>query len=316
MSLQFFVVRGEVKTPVTLSETATVEELRHYLQERKVEGAATDRLIYGGRILQGHETLRSLGLTNHTTVLMAPPPPPPVAPQPYHHYPYLPHSVPIAIAEVRQINIDEERAQHLIRVKALSFWVRIFAFIDVIFLIFWAFYEWPFAIAALLALAGYSGARHYNFGLVLLYFFYLLAAIGMRIYWMIEEKQIAFRVITVLAIVVEVYIASLVLQLLRDISKLTPEDRAILDGDVWATPGWVAPPVVVRPVSYVPPQPYYAPYYGYGSAVPPYPSGPAGEPQFPAQQPYRLGGDEPAARPPAASVSQQPQPQASAMEPT
>lgn len=184
------------------------------------------RLIFSGRELRDEQLLCEAGLndgyTCHLLMRQQPVVAQPVAQPvgaPYqsgHGMPVVVNVMPLDPVAPAPGADDWTRLSTTMRMSRL---VRLFSVIDVIFLIIFAvccmhshlhispshlqLSFWPFFAAALLAMAGYVGARKYHSGYIILYMIYIVAATGFRIWLATISKGVATKVVLLLGAAIE-----------------------------------------------------------------------------------------------------------------
>jgi len=150
-------------------------------------------------------------------------------------------------ASLDQRVLPGDQVDRLLETYWLAKWVKIFALIDLLFLIVWAFYSVGFIAGAAAAFAGYVGCVRFNVPLVTVYLMWELAAIALRVYWAVIYDDLAFRIITGFAVAVEVFIAYLIVRLVIRLSQLSESDRQeLMCGSLVTWVPMFREPVVVR----------------------------------------------------------------------
>jgi len=100
--------------------------------------------------------------------------------------------------------------------------IRVFTFIDGIFLLFWGILYWAFLFPLIFTICGYYGAKWYRTELLALYSVYILTIVGFRIYWIaaMVDDRVYFIAVTVIGIVFNLVILYTIMSLIYCISKL------------------------------------------------------------------------------------------------
>lgn len=145
---------------------------------------------------------------------------------PYRYMMPPPHI--IAMPHEPIANIDAERVA---KVFLLSRIIRIFTFLDILFMTLFGLFQNIFFAGVVFAFCGYCGAKGYHKFLTAVYGLYLLAVAGLRIYYaatFFTDTALAPIVITALGVAVDVYIAYLIFMFLYLLNKLTPEEKEAL----------------------------------------------------------------------------------------
>lgn len=130
-------------------------------------------------------------------------------------------------------NIDQER---MAKVYLLSRFVRIFAVIDMVFLLFAAVFTPIYFIGVLFGACGYYGASRYSRGVVAVYLLYVAANVAFRTYVLVriisigaESGYALFIATSVISILISAYIAYLIISFIRLMGQLTPDERRALN---------------------------------------------------------------------------------------
>jgi hypothetical protein len=128
-----------------------------------------------------------------------------------------------AIPELQPLpSISSAETEKLLDIYYLARLVKIITLVDLIFLMIWSFYSPWFLIGFMLATCGYLGASHYSAQFVTVYFMYQMAQIGVRIWFCVKyQSDTAFIVFTVLAIIVELWLAGVTWKLMRALVSLS-----------------------------------------------------------------------------------------------
>jgi hypothetical protein len=124
----------------------------------------------------------------------------------------------------------EKRKELLGRALFYSTAIRIFCWIDGVFLFFWALFAWPFIFPLLLVILGYYGAKYYRPALLTMYTVYILGEMAVRLYWLIKpmDDSLGFRILSSLALLINLYIFYITVSLVYYILKLNPTELMIL----------------------------------------------------------------------------------------
>lgn len=118
----------------------------------------------------------------------------------------------------------------LVRLVAeLSKFVQIFALIDTFLVVYLAFQTWPTIMIGVAAtISGYFGARTLKTRLILIYAAFIVAHIGLRIYFITLYGDTVALIFQILILLIEPYIFRIVLMLYRKIHELSPQERGFV----------------------------------------------------------------------------------------
>jgi len=238
MRLNIRTLTGQsIPIDVPNNPSTTVMDIKRAIQATRDIPMDHQRLIFTGKELQDGETLVSYNISNdcaiHLLLKKLEPPPgqenlTPIQaegdPRVYGgQYPAVVADLPVAIA------MDQgdpyTRHQRLIDVYRLSRAVKLFAVIDGVFLLLWALTLPYMAIAVFIPIAGYYGAMLYKRPYIWLYMLYLMAFVGLRIYWIKRDKQIVWMLIFGIGVLIEIYIFKIVYSFDQLVKTLDAQDR-------------------------------------------------------------------------------------------
>jgi len=195
---------------------------------------ASQRLIFGGRELLDHQTLQFYGLEEGRTIHLvirrnANPANPqstsdPEAPfaenAPLLHHPDQSNDIP---PEDDQLPVD---VMDLVRACRL---IRLFAIIDTILLILFAFWGSLIFLAGVpLAICGYFGAKNLKRWCLLVYALFTLLSVAFRVYLAYIYDTWLMIVVTALSVCLELYIFKQTINVYSVIPRLNPDDVRML----------------------------------------------------------------------------------------
>lgn len=106
--------------------------------------------------------------------------------------------------------------------------VKVFTFIDGVFLLIFALAYYPLFIGWLLCVCGYYGAHHYRWKFLILYMLYIILNVAVRLYWMTSADSASVGLISGLSIIVECFIFNIVFRFLRTLRAMSPAEREYL----------------------------------------------------------------------------------------
>ena len=197
------VLDGDTFT-VTLSNTATILGLKMLIDDQQYVNADRQHLIYRSQELLDNLSLSQYGISNGCTV----------------------HLVVLQNAQQNPIRRNGIDTMSVVR---LCQFIRMFAFIEAIFLIIHGIQTFHFVSAlALLAIAGYFGAKNLHRKCLILYCLCLILEISVHSYmiwmWMNYENVISSALLF-LMICIDLFAARCVYKLYRVIPILGPDQR-------------------------------------------------------------------------------------------
>ena len=122
--------------------------------------------------------------------------------------------------------MDAEAMIDVMSVVRLCRFVRIFALIDAVFLLIYGLQAFYFIILAVLAIAGYWGAKNLDRKYLFMYCLCLFLEIAVRCYMIyLDTTNIINIILLVLMILIDLFVARCVYKLYRAIPLLGPEQR-------------------------------------------------------------------------------------------
>jgi len=214
--------------PVELDspDTALISDVKNKLENQMNVPTSFMRLIFAGRELVDGNKVLSYGIKDGDAVHLVLRQNPPAAPRANPDDPNAARGdyQALAIPPVGGAN----NGNRVLESWQLGRAVKMFSIVDGIFLLLWAFSNWPLVFAVLLAICGFYGATHYKLPFVCLYVFYLLFSIAIRIYWMTPYQSFFLTLVLVLGVLIEFYILNITIKFIKVIRRLTPADRAEL----------------------------------------------------------------------------------------
>jgi len=213
--------------PVTLPVTgARVDDIKSALQQSQDIPPDFQRLIYRGRELQDGNALSTYSIEEGSVVHLVlrrreavrPPAvlPPGAMPQQGEQL------VPPEQWAMR--GLDHDR---IIIVQRLASAIKIFSFIDSIFLLLMAFSSPIYFIGWVMCIAGYFGAHTFNYRYMFVYLLYLVLSVALRIYIM-SDGGTSVVLISMLGILIEIFIFRVAYKFTMFLRQLTPDERGYL----------------------------------------------------------------------------------------
>jgi len=192
------------------------------------------RLIFRGAELQDGSTLTSVNIEHESAVhlLLRRTEPADLATRPQVAVDYgtgggqgmIPVAIPIHDQAIMpQIGFPNQ--DRLIQIYRLGRAVKLFAIIDGIFLLIFALSYWLLAIAIILPICGYYGAQQYRRFYLYLYMLYLVGNVALRIYFITQTTIVAWMLIFIVGVLIEMYIMRIVYNFDRMIKDLTEEEK-------------------------------------------------------------------------------------------
>ena len=118
--------------------------------------------------------------------------------------------------------------------------VKTFAFIDLIFGIFYFFFYWPYIFANILILFGFYGGKNYKKNYLIGYSVFAVLTIFFRIYLFWYEPEMIFKIVYMLFAIIEIYIFRFILKAYNSLKILSEREISILQS------GWEPTIVVFR----------------------------------------------------------------------
>jgi hypothetical protein len=127
-------------------------------------------------------------------------------------------------------SLTRRQADKLVHVHWHACLVKILAIIDMLFLFTWSFIAWPFLFGFFASVCGYVGASHYKPSLVFIYFLWDCIQMSARIYWLIDHNRSTdYVVLTVICLVIELWLAAVVLRLFSILTRVSSQDAYVLE---------------------------------------------------------------------------------------
>lgn len=219
----------------TVSDIKQLMELQHHIP------ASYQRYIFSGRELIDNESMISYNIQNNSIIHIllkqndTPPqsntnrssnindgsvlnnnqqPPPVGAPVAY--------PVPVPI----QANNHLSHASHWYQLTfSYGRLVKIFAIVDMLSMLIYSFYFWPFAIGIPFCLLGYIGVQRINNKLVYSYVIWLIAVIGIFMYYMIQYFSTVAIIFLVITCIIQLYIIYLITRYILYANMLSDAEK-------------------------------------------------------------------------------------------
>jgi hypothetical protein len=127
-------------------------------------------------------------------------------------------------------SLTRRQADRLVRVHWHARLVKILAIIDMLFLLPWSISYWPFFFGFFASVCGYIGASHYDPCLVCIYFLWDLTQMILRIYWIVERThEPEFVALTVICLIIELWLMGVVLRLFDMLTRVSEQDKFVLE---------------------------------------------------------------------------------------
>merc|ERR1719162_339619 len=215
---------------VSISTTATVLGLKTLIDDSQNVDASLQRLIYRAQELKDDFSLSQYGIqggsTLHLVVRRNQPAPAQAQAQAGGNEQQDIDGLILDPYVGRFHAMDAEAMIDVMSVVRLCRFVRIFALIDFVFLLIYGLQAFYFIILAVLALAGYWGAKNLDRKYLLMYCLCLTLEVAVRAYMIYLDTQNVINVVLlVLMILIDAFVAKCVYKLFRAIPLLGPEQR-------------------------------------------------------------------------------------------
>lgn len=224
--------------------TTLVLDLKHKLHATQGDDfqPSFQRLIHAGRELHDENLLSTYNVQEGTVVHLVlkrrvpnPEDIPPQPEQPQQIAGHVPFGFPAAnfgdlengmgFPQVRMLGNDNVNPARIRMAAQLSRIVRLFALIDVVFLVLWSMSYPILGLGIVLAVCGYFGARNYKRPLIFAYLLFMVLNVAGRIYWIKISKGMGLIVLISLGIIVEFFIMNFTWKFQKLVSELTPDER-------------------------------------------------------------------------------------------
>jgi len=208
---------------LTISTTATVLGLKTIINDQQNVNAELQRLIYRAQELKDDFPLSQYGISDGSTLHLV------VRriqqqQQGQHAIDMQNDGMMDPYSRFGQMNVDE--MIDVMSVVRLCRFVRIFALIDAVFLLIYGLQAFYFIILAILAIAGYWGAKNLERKYLILYVLCLVLEVGVRGYMIyLDSANVINIVLLVLMICIDLFVARCVYKLWRAIPILGQEQR-------------------------------------------------------------------------------------------
>jgi hypothetical protein len=210
---------------INISLTATVLGLKTIIHDQQNVEARLQRLIYRAQELKDDFPLSQYGIQNGSTLHLV------IRRNIQQNQAGqvrvgMPDDGLMVDPYGRFAAMDAEAMIDVMSVVRLCRFVRIFALIDAVFLLIYGLQALYFIILAVLAIAGYWGAKNLDRKYLVMYCLCLCLEIAVRSYMIyLDTSNVINIVLLVLMIFIDLFVARCVYKLYRAIPLLGPEQR-------------------------------------------------------------------------------------------
>eukprot|EP01083_Nonionella_stella_P064845 169387_1 len=209
---------------INISLTATVLGLKTIINDQQNVAENLQRLIYRAQELKDDFPLSQYGIQNGSTLHLV------VRRHLQQNSGQVRVGIPddgLMVDPYNRFNaMDAEAMIDVMSVVRLCRFIRIFALIDAVFLLIYGLQAFYFIILAVLAIAGYWGAKNLDRKYLIMYCLCLCLEIAVRGYMIyLDTDNIINIILLVLMIFIDLFVARCVYKLYRAIPLLGPEQR-------------------------------------------------------------------------------------------